>query len=78
MLEIRYIEPMLKNPANGRTYLPEHRLEAFSKQYEVLSVASCVPAPAPAPVRVDPVGNCLYGGNARGHSRGFCTADSCY
>ena len=22
--------------------------------------------------------NCLYGGLANGHSRGFCTADSCY
>jgi hypothetical protein len=23
-------------------------------------------------------GNCIYGGNAIGHSHGFCTADSCY
>jgi hypothetical protein len=23
-------------------------------------------------------GNCLYGGNAIGHSTGVCTADSCY
>lgn len=22
--------------------------------------------------------NCLYNGNAIGHSHGFCTADSCY
>lgn len=25
-----------------------------------------------------PEGNCLYGGNAVGHSHGFCTADSCH
>jgi len=23
-------------------------------------------------------GNCLYNGEAIGHSKGFCTADSCY
>jgi hypothetical protein len=34
--------------------------------------------PTDNPARFVVNGNCLYGGNAIGHSDGFCTADSCY
>jgi len=58
----------------SQTYVRENDLESFSNDYKVLSVA-----PAPAPTAwVDPVDNCLYGGNVSGHSKGFCTADACY
>jgi hypothetical protein len=29
-------------------------------------------------IREKSEGNCIYGGNALGHSKGFCTADACY
>lgn len=31
-----------------------------------------------APIDLMQETNCLYGGLAVGHTRGFCTADSCY
>ena len=30
------------------------------------------------PIELNQETNCLYGGLAAGHSKGFCTADSCY
>lgn len=55
-------------------YVRQSDLDSFSGRYSVLSVT---PAPAPS-AWVDPVDNCLHGGQAVGHSKGFCTADSCY
>lgn len=51
-------------------------VNAFAARWgmEVLSVVDIAATPADALVS----GNCLYGGNAVGHSHGFCTADSCY
>jgi hypothetical protein len=50
-------------------------VDAFAARYgvTVLTVSRTVEASAPMPS-----GNCIYGGNAIGHSAGFCTADSCY
>ena len=73
MLEIHYLEPRSNN-GRGITYMREDALASFMDRYTVTSITDAPPAPAWS----DPVDNCLYGGNAVGHSKGFCTADSCY
>lgn len=50
--------------------------EGFAQAWDVVvvSVAQHTDLFDTAPI----TDNCIYGGNAIGHSHGFCTADSCY
>lgn len=64
---------------NGTTRKTLPLIEAESKALAILSLPSDLGAEVVS-IEENPYmwNNCLYSGNAVGHSHGFCTADSCY
>jgi hypothetical protein len=61
---------------SGAGYSYTDNPDAFGIQWDVIVIA--VSERIDLPAMPNPTDNCIYNGEAIGHSKGFCTADSCY